>query len=124
MTLRTCLLVTDDPDDQSEFSEALYEVSADAILLSVVHSKKAMELLQSETHIPNYIFLDLSMLDLDPGAFIIEINQKKELREIPLIVYGEHSEYEKVKNLGVYAFLTRDCKYSELRNFLIKIINP
>src|SRR5687768_13007068 len=109
MIFRTCLLVTDDPDDQSEFSEALYEVSADAILLSVVNSKKAIELLKSKTHIPNYIFLDLSLPDLDLSAFIIEINRKKELKEIPLIVYGEHSEYEKVKDLGIYAFMKRDC---------------
>jgi CheY-like chemotaxis protein len=63
MTLRTCLLVTDDPDDHQAISEALSQISEKTIVLNILDSQKALTLLKESTYRPDYIFLDLSMLD-------------------------------------------------------------
>ena len=60
MTLKTCLLVTDDADDHQAFTEAFNEISANTVVLIVLDSQKALELLKAKVHSPDYLFLDLS----------------------------------------------------------------
>ena len=123
MILRTCLLVTDDPDDQIDFTEALYEISSDTVLLAVTDPKKALTLLALRRLIPDYIIVDLAMSDFSADVFFSTIGDDPRLNDIPLIAYGEFSDLEKVKNGRISAFLNNDFTYSGLRNLLVKIVN-
>ncbi len=122
MRSRTCLLVSEDPDDQLEFSEALNEISSDTILIIVVHAEKAMELLIKKLHVPDFIFFDLSVNGIQPDIFFSALQNDPMLERIPLVVYGDYSQYDEVKTDGISTFLNRECTYSDLRIFLEKIV--
>ena len=122
MVVRTCLLVSDDPDDHIEFSEALYEISDDIVLVSVAHPEKALGLLALRQCFPSFIFLNLEMNGFQPDDFIKSIEENQDLDGIDLIAYGEYGDYDKLKTRRVSAFINSDMSYTELRNFLQKIV--
>lgn len=124
MTIRTCLLVTDDPDDHIEFSEALYEISSDTVLLAVTDPGKALTLVALKRLIPDYIIVDLGMSDFSADVFFDSLDEDPGLENIPLIAYGEFSDLEKVKTGRISAFLNNDSSYSGLRSLLVKIFKP
>src|SRR5688500_13634794 len=92
MIVRTCLLISDDPDDHIEFSEALYEISDDTVLISVADLKKAMELLSLKRCIPEYIFLNIAMSGFNPDDLFSSMDEP-ELKHIQVIAYGESRHF-------------------------------
>lgn len=122
MQLKTCLLVTDDPDDHQSFSEALAEISDNAILIVILDSKKASLLLREKKHIPDYIFVDLSMHGIHIHDFMNVVRLDSALNNIPVILYGEKDELLKVPNPDFASFFSKDYNYAELRKFLINLL--
>jgi CheY-like chemotaxis protein len=122
MSVKTCLLVTDDPDDQNAFSEAIREYSENIIVLIVLDSQKALDLIQSKKHVPDYLFLDLSMLGIRINNFLKVLDADPLLKQIPTIAYGEQVTFEKIDHAGRLRFFTKDYEYSELKKFLRTIL--
>lgn len=118
MAVRTCLLVSDDPDDHIEITEALYEISDDAVLVGITHAQKAMDLLALKRLLPDYVILNLAITGFNPDVFIKTLEEDPELQKIRLIAYGDDEDYRKLKSPRIAAFLNSDASYSELRNFL------
>jgi len=118
MALKTCLLVTDDPDDHQAFSEALAEVSEKAIVLIILDSQKALSLLKAKTHTPDYIFLDLSMQGIRINPFLQEIRGDYDLRPIPTLVYGDIASLYTIESVEGVTFFDKDYEYSQLKSFL------
>jgi two-component SAPR family response regulator len=124
MIVKTCLLISDDPDDHIEFSEALYEISNDIILLSVTHPKKALDLLSMKKCNPDFIFVNLEMNGYNADEFLTAVEENPDLENIRVVAYGEYGDYDKIKTRRISSFLNNDTSFSELRNFLSKIVNP
>jgi CheY-like chemotaxis protein len=122
MNVKTCLLVTDDPDDHQSFSEALSEISANTILIVILDSKKATMLLESRKHIPDYIFVDLSMHGIRIREFIDAVKRESSVRNIPTILYGDEDELTKIQNVDGIPFFPKDYNYAELRSFLMEVL--
>jgi response regulator RpfG family c-di-GMP phosphodiesterase len=124
MVLRTCLLVSDDPDDHIMFTEVLYEISSDIVLMSVLDPLKALNLLSSGRHLPDYLILNLSDAEFITESFFAALEQHPGLERIPLIAYGDISQARTVRNGRISAFLDNDFTYSRLRSMLVKVFNP
>jgi DNA-binding NtrC family response regulator len=124
MALKTCLLVTDDPDDHQAFTEALAEVSDKAIVLIILDSQKALSLLLSKRHTPDYIFLDLSMQGIRINPLLREIRNDADLRPIPTVVYGDIASLYTIESVEGVTFFDKDYEYSQLRNFLQDFFDP
>jgi CheY-like chemotaxis protein len=119
MTVKTCLLIADDPDDHQAFSEAFAEVSENTVVLIVLDSQKALELLRAKKHEPDFIFLDLSMHGIRINTFLKFIKgEDQSLRLIPVVVYGDASEFHQLEYASEVTFFNKDYEYSELRDFL------
>jgi CheY-like chemotaxis protein len=123
MAIKTCLLVTDDPDDHQAFSEAFSEISANAIVLIVLDSEKALQLLKSGKYIPDHIFLDLSMHGIRINTFLKSINNDPAIRDIPTVVYGNQAAFLKIEYTDGLQFFNKEYDYSELKKFLTAFID-
>lgn len=124
MIVKTCLLVTDDPDDHQAFSEAFAEISMEAVVLIVLNSEKALELIRRKKHVPDYIFLDLSMHGIRINTFLKSIKADTDTQSVPTVVYGDQEGFEKIDNAENLIFFNKEYEYSELRSFLKDFIQP
>ena len=119
MKVKTCLLITDDPDDHQAFSEAFAEVSEETIVLIVLDSQKALEMLRAKKHVPDSIFLDFSMHGIRINTFLKFIKtEDQSLQNVPVVVYGDVSEFYKLEYASEVTFFNKEYEYSELRDFL------
>jgi DNA-binding NarL/FixJ family response regulator len=121
-TLKTCLLISDDPDDHFEFSEALQETAAQFILISVFDSHKVVDLLRMKRILPDYIFLDLSMGEPNDKALTELIESQSNLQAIRLIRYGQDYTPKEKFSGNISTVLGKDFSYSELKQFLKRIL--
>lgn len=121
--IKTCLLITDDPDDHQAFSEAIAKVSEDSIVVIVVDSEKARTLLASATHIPNHVIIDLSMEGLDINHFLDTLRSSAKLALIPVLTYGEPSQYADILDRRALVFFAKDYEYSKLQSILHDFIH-
>jgi hypothetical protein len=122
-TLKTCLLISDDPDDHFEFSEALQETASQFILISVFDSHKVVDLLRMRRIFPDYIFLDLSMSEPNEKALTDLIDSQSTLQNIRLIRYGHDDMAPSDRFSGnISTVLGKDFSYSELKQFLKRIL--
>ena len=122
MTIKTCLLVTDDPDDHQTFSDAFADVSSEAIVLNVVDSLKALELVKSFKHIPDFFIVDVSMHGMRIDDFLKAIRNDDVVSSIPTVLYGFESDMENVDHHPGTLFFNKEYRYTELRNFLRRLI--
>jgi hypothetical protein len=119
MIVRTCLLISDDPDDQVEFSEALNDFADDTILVSVSDFKKALDFLTLRKCVPEFILLNLAIPDFRPDKFFDALTDDPLLKDVRVIAYGES---EPVRSPRIAAFLDPDMSYSELKAALKKVL--
>lgn len=123
MNLKTCLLITDDPDDHQVFSEAMTEIIPNTIVLSVLSAENAWRLLSERKHVPDYIFVDLTTYGIDAAAFLNALKTDTVLKNIFTVVYGEDETLGNGKPDGFY-FFSKDYDYGELRSFLKRTLRP
>lgn len=116
--IKTCLLVTDDPDDHQTFTEAISKVAADTIVLIVVDSSKALSLLTSLTHVPDHVIIDLSMNGLDIRGFLTALRSNPMLTRIPILTYGSPTENAEIDDRRALVFFAKDYEYSQLQAIL------
>lgn len=123
MTVRTCLLVSDDPDDHVEITEALYEVADDIVVFVVADARRAATLLQSKRHIPDYFIIDTAVNGFTHDDFFPSLKTDPQYKSMFILAYGDASDYEGMKSAGVSAFMERDTSYSEMKEFLRKVLS-
>jgi len=124
-TIRTILLVDDDPDDQMLFSEALFAANAAVIYTSAVDGIDALEQLHPEAKIlPDLIFMDVNMPRMDGISCLKEIRKSDNLREIPVVMYSTSSYYQKeCIEYGALDYIEKPNDYMQLCNTLKNILN-
>jgi len=116
--IQVCLLVSDDPDDQLAFSEAVAEIDELAIVLIVLDSHKGLQFLQSHKLQPDYLFLDISMHGLRINTFLKGIRKEKTLSQMPILVYGEERDFKKIEDPSGLEYFRKDFDYTDLRRML------
>lgn len=112
------MLVTDDPDDHQTFTEAVAKVAPDTIVLIVVDSTKAIELLTTLTHVPDQLIIDLSMNGLDIEEFLHCLRSNNELSRVPVLAYGSPSQYAEILDRRSLIFFAKEYEYSRLQGIL------
>lgn len=119
MIVRTCLLISEDPDDHVEFSEALYEIADDIVLMAVSDAGKAMDLLTFKRCIPDYIILSGGIGSLEADRFFAVLDSDPLLKEIMVIAYGE---WDSLRLPRGGATIGMDLSFSELKDALRRAI--
>src|SRR5687767_14926386 len=94
---KICLLLTDDPDDQQTFSNAISEISSENILLTIVDVNQAITFLATKEFFPQYIFVDASMYGMNINQITNAVKDGSS-KKAPLIVYGYEEDSTNSKN--------------------------
>ena len=117
MTLRKCLLITDDPDDHQTIAEAISQICEEMIVLNIIDSQKALMLLHEGKCLPDYVFLDLSMQGIRINTLLRSLNSD-ELFKMPILAYGDLKSFNQIGNTRNVIFFNKDYEYSQLLDFL------
>lgn len=88
-TALNILLADDDPDDRLFFEKALKEIPILTRLTSVNNGEELMNYLTTNTeHLPDVVFLDLSMPRKTGYECLIEIKEDEKLKNIHVIMFS------------------------------------
>lgn len=120
----TILNVDDDYEDIEIFCDAVREIDPTIICLVARSAEEALQILNSDIELPQYIFLDINMPKIDGNTCLREIKNDQRLRQIPVIMYSTYtrkSDIEIYKELDA-GFLIKQNSYTELVTELKKVL--
>lgn len=122
MASKTCLLVSDDPDDHQSFSEAVSELSQESIVVVILDCMKALQALVLQRVSPEMVILDLTMHGIRMNTFTKAYFENEALKKIPLILYGDEGMIHQMKNDPEIHVFRKNFNYAELKDFLAPFI--
>lgn len=120
------MLIDDDEDDRGLFELALKDTQADVQFLCSSTCCDALELLQSGSINPDYIFLDLNMPQMSGRECLAELKKNIHLSATPVIIFstsGDPNDRRDTLNMGAVSFITKPGRTSELTQILKQFIN-
>jgi CheY-like chemotaxis protein len=118
------LNVDDDQEDREFFCEALREIDPSVICLTAGSGMEALSLLQKQTRLPDYIFLDINMPMMDGKQCLKALKSISEYEAIPVIMYSTSTDSREIREcykLGAEDFLIKPHSYEKLVNDLTSI---
>lgn len=120
-----CFLIDDDLDDQEIFSIAVQEVDPTIVcFFSNNGSDGVSKLSQSNSFVPDYIFIDLNMPRMNGVECLTQIKKMAHLSQSEIILYStsidKKSQAESM-SLGVTRFLTKPVDLGKLKVALQEI---
>jgi CheY-like chemotaxis protein len=124
--IKSCLLVDDDEDDQEIFCLALHEADASVNCRMASDGKEALKILSDKSYLPDYIFLDLNMPQMNGKECLKEIRKRDHLNQIPVVIFTTSSaerEIAETRRLGANFFITKPPLVSVLAAKLSEIFN-
>jgi CheY-like chemotaxis protein len=119
------LIVDDDAEDCELFREAVYELDPSIKCVAAKDGKAAVNFLDQDHTLPDYIFLDINMPVMNGRETLIEIKKTVRLRNIPVIMYSTTSDTSEIRSyykLGVHDFLIKPHNFKKLVEALGSII--
>lgn len=122
----TILLVDDDEDDQDIFKEASELVKPDINCLFAKDGEKCLELLETLSPLPDYIFLDVNMPRMD-GKECLRLLKAPDspFQKIPVVIYStsnHKSELGEYFRLGAANFITKPSEFNLLVTYLKSVL--
>ena len=123
---KTILLVDDDRSERDLFKEALLEVNPDISYLSAEDGRKALALLATlSDNLPDVIFMDINMPDMNGWTCLIKIKDDERLKDIPVIIYSTSNHQRDVDiamEYGALCFCVKPENFKTL-TYIIKIVS-
>lgn len=119
--IATLLLVDDDPDDQEFFKLALQSIREEITFATAGNGQEALDLLRTQSCMPDLIFLDMNMPLMNGLTFLEKIKATTDLRHIPVIIYttsDEKQEKNLATALGAADFVTKPTRFNDLCQLL------
>lgn len=120
------LYAEDDPEDADVFKEAIKSIDPTIGCIIAKDGKEALEILDNAIVLPDYIFLDVNMPLLNGKECLTEIKTRKELKNIPVIIYTtstRQNDIKDFKSLGAAEYLIKPNTFSQVQQSLSKVLN-
>lgn len=122
MIVRTCLLITDDPDDYVDFTEAFREVADEMLVLMVSDVERASHMLAQGRCTPEWIFLNTDMNLRRPERLFEVLASVPELGKIRVVAFGGQLDALLSYTGNKLIFAPPDIGYSGLKEFLSQLV--
>ncbi len=125
-TVKKILIVDDDGDDREMFGEALAEVAPDSICYSAPNARKALSELENRNiDIPDLIFLDINMPQMNGWQTLCQLKEAEPHKNIPVIMYSTSTypeDVEKAGRLGALCFFSKPSEFKLLKKSISLVI--
>ena len=122
------LLADDDIDDCLFFKKALEELQLSTHLITVHDGEQLMNFLsENSEHLPDVLFLDLSMPRKNGFECLSEIKENKKLKDLPVVMFStsfpQDRNYEEnmintLSNMGAYQYIRKSGDFVQLKQFI------
>jgi CheY-like chemotaxis protein len=124
----TILLADDDKDDRFFFEKALKELPIITKLITVNDGEELMDYLTTNAkHLPDVVFLDLSMPRKTGYECLIEIKEDEKLKDLPVIMFStsfthgidlEQSLMTTLYKMGAQDYIRKPSGFKELKQVI------
>jgi CheY-like chemotaxis protein len=124
--IKHVFLVDDDEDDQLFFVEAIQEIDSSIHCSIAENGRKALNRLRALVELPDLIFLDINMPELNGFDCLKELKKCPRLQTIPVIMLSTSVSSKDIKyseDLGAEMFFTKPSSYTNLCDILKKVFN-
>lgn len=121
---KTCLLVDDDEDDSEIFAMAASEADPTIQCVFASDAISALAMLEDESFVPDFIFLDLNMPLMSGKECLVEIRKRMHLADTMVIIYttsASQRDMEDTHELGASFFITKPPLISTLTGKLMTV---
>jgi len=123
---RKFLIVDDDSDDSSLFTEALTSIESSSVCYNATDGYEALEKLESaEIDQPDIIFLDLNMPGMNGWECLMKLKAEARYKDIPVIIHTTSSrktDRELARELGAICFVTKSYDFKRIKKMLEIVI--
>jgi CheY-like chemotaxis protein len=119
------LYAEDDPEDVDVFREAIKSLDATIGCIFAKDGREALEILENAVILPDYIFLDVNMPLLGGKECLTQIKARKELKNIPVIIYttsNRQNDIKDFKSLGAAEYIIKPNSFHQVLNSLSKVL--
>ena len=121
------LLIDDDEDEAEILQTAITEIDRSTLFNYISNCAEALKLLkQKEMPVPNIIFLDISIPQMNGLDCLQEIKRLDHLKNIPVIIYsnsGATRDVNEAMTRGAQVFWKKHNVYLELVKQLKELIH-
>ena len=127
-TALNILLADDDTDDRFFFEKALKEIPIFTHLVTVNNGEELIDYLTTNTeHLPDVVFLDLSMPRKTGYECLIEIKEDEKLKNIPVIMFStsfthgidlEESLMSTLSKMGAQNYIRKPSDFEKLKQVI------
>lgn len=114
-------IIDDDVDDRELFCEVIAELCDTHRCVTASNGQEALQLLQKEELLPDFIFLDLNMPRMNGKQCLVQLKANERLSKIPVVIYSTSkavSDKEETRRLGAQAFITKPTCMHQLKREL------
>lgn len=118
------LIVDDDSEDIELFCDAIEEIDSGISCVEAYNGVEALKILQRDSLLPDYIFLDINMPFMNGQKCLAELRRNDVFSNIPVIMYStttDKKQIEECEAMGA-SFLIKPNSYETLVNSLRSII--
>lgn len=123
----TILLVDDDHDDLYIFKQAINQIKISAECVVATNGNDAIEKLAADPEfLPEYIFMDLVMPNMDGKKCIKEIRKIKNNKNTPIIIHSSinlHKDAAELIKSGASFYYQKPGTVGELTKILKKVLS-
>jgi CheY-like chemotaxis protein len=127
MKKRIILIIDDDQDDRSLFSDAVAEVDDSITCIHASDGIEGVEKLKcGNPLLPDFIFLDLNMPRLNGVKCLEEIKKDPRLLKVPVIIYSTSrrtQDMHETKELGAAYFLTKPVLFKDICSAISSVLS-
>jgi len=114
----TIYLAGEDVDDASLFKDAVTSIFSDVNLVTSCKGEKLIKRLETDTDLPDIIFLDLNMPKRNGLECLKKIKSNLSWKAIKTVVLSttlDDNEINRCYSLGADIFITKPNSYSKLK---------
>lgn len=122
--LRSILLVEDDKDDQLFFLEALATIRNATLFDIAANGKEAVALLERSPLLPDMIFMDIDMPEMNGIECLARLMTIPRLENIPVVILSSATwEMDYARLIGAKAFIKKPSNADILFQQIEQMIN-